>query len=96
MTSPAGANVPLGTQLTIYEVAELREQLSRELERADGLVLDAHELREVDSAGVQLLLHVAREARRQHKSLGLRAPTAPLREFLALLHVADELPEVGA
>lgn len=72
-------------ELTIYRAAELKPVL---LEAAAGEApaVDLSQVTEFDSAGLQLLLVAARQAQGQ---LRLLAPSAPVREVLAMLDMAD-------
>lgn len=74
-------------ELTIYRAAELKPVL---LEAAAGEkpAIDLSQVTEFDSAGLQLLLVAAREAQGQDKQLQLLAPSAPVREVLAMLDMA--------
>lgn len=75
-------------ELTIYRAAELKPVL---LEAAAGEApaVDLSQVTEFDSAGLQLLLVAAREAQGRGKPLQLLAPSAPVREVLAMLDMAD-------
>lgn len=73
----------LGAELTIYTVAETRERLLAALQAdaADDtdLVIDASAVREVDGAGVQLLLSLSQALAGRQRGLALAGPAAPLR-----------------
>jgi len=75
-------------ELTIYRAAELKPVL---LEAATGETpaVDLSQVTEFDSAGLQLLLVAAREAQGRDKPLQLLAPSAPVREVLAMLDMVD-------
>jgi len=71
---PAGARtgtLALGASLSIREVGECALQL-RALIAAGGCEIDARRLERVDTAGLQLLLAAALEARRRGSMLTLR------------------------
>jgi ABC-type transporter Mla MlaB component len=77
-TTPAGTRVgtrtgtlSLGSSLSIREVGQCAIQL-RALIAAGGREIDARRLESVDTAGLQLLLAAALEARRRGSVLTLR------------------------
>jgi len=60
----AGREVRIGSDLTIYTVAEWKETLLSELEGSPALAIDLSDVSELDTAGLQLLLFTGREAQR--------------------------------
>jgi len=75
-------------ELTIYSVAEARDQLGAALDRGPGLQLNLAGLEELDSAGVQLLVWIKQEARRRGKHLALTGHSPAVVEVFDLLQVA--------
>lgn len=86
----------LEPQLTIYEVAEVRERMMKTLESCEAWTLDAAAVQEADSAGLQLLVFLRNEALRQGRSFRLLAPSAAIQELLELFHLGSELEAVAA
>ena len=97
----------LPAELTIYSVAELRPQWLAAL--ADGVhsdrgdafdadvcVVDAAAVDQVDAAGVQLLLALARTLSGQQRSLRLVHVSGPLRNACEELGVATTLLAASA
>lgn len=87
----------LGPELTIPFAAATRDTLFDALHTqgaaAQGdLALDLSAVTEVDSAGLQLLLATRRSLAERGDALHLLAPSAPLREALAVLGLSHLLP----
>jgi len=77
-------------ELTIFEAAEARNRLREELAAGGDLQLDLSGIAELDTAGVQVLLWLKREAR----SRGAGVPFA--HHSPAVLEVFDRLNLAGA
>lgn len=90
----------LPPELTIYTVGELRSgwlawltdtAAGAPAETDDGWALEASSVDQVDAAGVQLLLSLARSLDAQSQALRLHRPSTPLVEACAALGLADWL-----
>jgi len=88
----------LPAELTIYTVGELRATwrgwLGATLANADPqetLVADADAVDQVDAAGVQLLMALAKALAAQGHRLQVHRPSAPLAQACQLLGVAPQL-----
>lgn len=78
--------------MTIFEVAELREQLSSALAAADEpLRVDLSGVEEIDTAGTQLLIALKRQALRDGKTLEYRLHSAAVLAAMDLLNLAGTL-----
>jgi len=75
-------------ELTIYSVAEARDQLGAALDRHPVLRLNLAAVEELDSAGVQLLVWIKQEARRRGRELALTGHSPAVVEVFDLLQVA--------
>ncbi len=83
--SATASLIRLDGELTIYRAAELKQSLLP-LPPGDGPVeIDLAEVTELDSAGLQLLLLVQRDALAAERPLRLLHPSAAVAEVLALL-----------
>ncbi|GAB6042414.1 STAS domain-containing protein [Endothiovibrio diazotrophicus] len=71
-------------ELTIFAAAELKQPLLDALNGAPGLTLDLSAVEELDTAGLQLLLLLAREARAAGTPFTLGPLSAASEEALAL------------
>lgn len=81
-------------ELSIYRAAELHPVLLAAAEQAgpdDGVELDLGAVVECDSAGVQLLLALARSLRERGGALRIGAASDSVRDVLALLGLEREL-----
>lgn len=74
--------------LTIYHAMEQKERLVAALEMADGLELDLSQVGEIDTAGLQLLILVKREAARRDKALSIVAHSPAVRQTLDFCNLA--------
>lgn len=55
-TPGQSATLAIEGELSIYRAAELKETLLKALEGAASLEIDLHDVSEIDSAGIQLLM----------------------------------------
>jgi anti-sigma B factor antagonist len=94
-TSPAeqissGSELRIESDLTIYTVVEWKETLLSALERSSALSIDLSAVRELDTAGLQLLLLAGREAQRAGKSITLVAPSTVVAEVVQLCNLDSQ------
>ncbi|HYE70253.1 MAG TPA: STAS domain-containing protein [Aquabacterium sp.] len=75
-------------ELTIYRASELKPLLLAALPGTGPIELDLGEVTEVDTAGVQLLMLLRREALAQGRALRLRRPSPAVAEAFELLDLA--------
>ena len=78
-------------ELCIFHAAEIKQCVLESLSTDDSLELDLSGVNEIDTAGVQLLLFVQREARRLGKTLNLVRPSELVSETLKLLNLEAAL-----
>jgi len=74
-------------ELTIYSAGDIKPQLLRALNDCRELEINLAAVSELDSAGLQLLYLLKREARAAHKELRLVAHSAATLEVLELLRM---------
>jgi anti-sigma B factor antagonist len=88
--SPARAKrIVLEGNLTIYEAAALKDKVLSALQGSTGLELDVSQVPEIDTAGVQLLVLLQREARAAGKPLRLVGSNQLIGEVFSLLSLGD-------
>ncbi|EJN34237.1 anti-anti-sigma regulatory factor (antagonist of anti-sigma factor) [Pseudomonas sp. GM78] len=78
-------------ELNIYSAATLRQELLQALEPHSQLLIDLAGIEDFDTAGVQLLLVLEREAVRQEKVVNFVRHSAVVWEVLELLNLVAEL-----
>ena len=78
-------------ELNIFHGARLRDELLSLLAEHADLELDLADVVDCDSCGIQLLLLLKREARRQDKRLALVNHSACVAEVIELLNLGMEL-----
>ena len=83
----------LDGELTIYRAAELKPLLLATLPGTGPILLDLAEVTEVDSAGVQLLLLLRREALAAGRTLQLLNPSLAVAEAFELLDLGARFDE---
>lgn len=71
-------------EFTIYRVAEYQRQWLDSLMQSEALALDLSCVTEMDSAGVQVLMLLQREAQLTQKKLRLVAPSKAVNDLLNL------------
>jgi len=74
--------------LTIYHALEQKQQLISALDGIDSLELDLSHVGEMDTAGLQLLILVKREAGRLNKQLSIVAHSPVVRQTLDFCNLA--------
>jgi ABC-type transporter Mla MlaB component len=72
---------------TIYEAAAAKLRLLGELDHAERLEVDLAGVAEIDTAGVQLLLLLKREAARQAKPLSFQGHSRPVLSIIDLYNM---------
>lgn len=77
--------------LVIQNVAEWKDRFVAQLATGRMPDLDAGLLKDVDTAGLQLLLAVANETEKQGSQLNWSATSAELRDFARVLGVCEHL-----
>ena len=81
----------LTEDLTIYNALEHKRVLLEALARVDELELDLLPVNEIDTAGMQLLILLKREALRLGKSVNIVAHSQSVRELIDFCNLATEL-----
>lgn len=84
--------ITLEQECTIYQAAQLRQQLADALMAADSLQLDLSAIDDMDCSAAQILLWLTGEARRLDKPLQLQRLSAAARELLTMLGLLLLLP----
>ena len=74
--------VALHEDMTIYHALEQKQQLMSALETSESLELDLAQVGEIDTAGLQLLILVKREAARAKKTLKIVAHSPAVRQTI--------------
>lgn len=88
---PASQTLPLADDLTIYHALELKQKLLDALAANDELELDLSQVNEIDTAGLQLLLLLKKEAQRAGKRAVIVAHSQAVRSLIDFCHLAGEL-----
>lgn len=81
----------LTEDLTIYHALEQKAALLDALAATDELELDLAQVEEIDSAGLQLLILLKKEAQRAGKRLAIVTPSPPVSALIDFCHLAAEL-----
>lgn len=87
-TSPPLA---LTQDLTIYHALEQKNALLDALSSTDDLELDLMHVSEIDTAGLQLLILLKKEAQRSGKRISIVAHSQPVRAVIDFCNLAAEL-----
>lgn len=80
--------VQISGELSIYSVVELKQELLGYLQQSQEMELNLMQVEELDTAGIQLLMLLKREARQEDKTLKLVSHSAATLEVLELLKLA--------
>jgi anti-sigma B factor antagonist len=81
----------LSEDLTIYHALEQKNQLLDALSSADELELDLLKVGEIDTAGLQLLILLKKEAVRSGKRVSIVAHSQAVRTVIDFCNLAAEL-----
>lgn len=76
--------------LTVYEVAELREELISALEKKNGIMLDLSKVTDVDTTGIQLLCSAYRTAKDAKKTFTIMGANDSFREAISRIGLNSE------
>jgi anti-anti-sigma factor len=76
--------VSIEGELSIYRAAELKAHLLAAVESGDAVELDLSKVTELDSAGLQLVLLTAREAKSAGRRFAITARSPQVDEVLQL------------
>ena len=85
-----GCKVTIDGELTIYQAAEVCEKLKQQLEQCAAMEIDLQSITEIDTAGVQILLALKRDAVGMDKAVGIVMHSEPVVEAFELMNVAHE------
>ncbi|MDC7718095.1 STAS domain-containing protein [Vogesella sp. DC21W] len=88
------STIKLDEECTIYQAAQLRQQLADALMASDSLTVDLSAVGEMDSSAAQVLLWLHSEATRLQKTLALVQLSAAARELFTMLGLLIYLPIV--
>lgn len=80
-------SVSLGEELTIYQALDLYSELERRLHQGPALDLDLSAVREVDSAGLQVLIRLREMARAENKPMRLSRHSPAILEAFELFNL---------
>ena len=89
MTSPR--RLVLDDDLTIYHALEQKHRLLDALGSTDELELDLMQVGDIDTAGLQLLILLKKEAQRTGKRLAIVAHSQAVRAVIDFCNLAAEL-----
>ena len=81
----------LTEDLTIYHALEQKTALLDELAQSDELELDLLQVSEIDTAGLQLLILLKKEALRAGKQVSIVAHSQAVRSVIDFCNLATEL-----
>ena len=87
---PTTHRLTIAEELTIYHALEQKAQLLDALAQADELELDLAQVGEIDSAGLQLLILLKKEAQRAGKRVAIVAHSQPVRAAIDFCKLAAE------
>ncbi|BBL58438.1 STAS domain-containing protein [Methylomonas koyamae] len=85
---PGSVHLAIDGDITIYNVAELRQALSAYLDTVKEIQLDLAGVAEIDGAGVQLLMFLKQEALAKGGELSLARHSEAVVEVLELLNLS--------
>lgn len=97
MSGPSGSPLVLDGELTVQVAADLKALFLAAIDSGDGdLEVDLSAVSELDTAGLQLLLMLQRQADRRGRTLRLVDPSLAVQEVLALARLDLGLEPITA
>lgn len=93
--SATGTTETVVGELTIHTAAEQRARLVAALEAADGLALDLAQVTELDTAGLQILILLRREAAAAGKPFSLAGHPPGVLDVFALANRSAQLADLS-
>jgi anti-anti-sigma factor len=93
---PRSSVLALAGDLTIHEAQELKSVLVRFVTESKAPEIDLLNVTAIDTAGLQLLLLIGREATRTGKTLKWLGFSLAVEELLELLNLSDQLGRPAA
>ncbi len=87
-TTDGAAHLMLDGPMTIYNAAEIKNQLVHGLEAAPILQLDLSHVTEIDTAGFQLLIMAKREALRRKSEMRIVAHSPAVQDVIEFFNMA--------
>lgn len=88
---PTSQRIALPQDMTIYNAMEQKQTLLEALAGTEDLELDLSGVAEIDTAGLQLLLLVKREAQRLNKRVAIVAHSQAVQSVIEFCNIAAEL-----
>jgi anti-anti-sigma factor len=84
-------------EMTLPHVSALKTALLAALTESPALEVDLNEVKEIDSAGLQLLLFIKQEAETNHQPICLVSPSAVVTDLLKLYRLTTvfESPQMA-
>lgn len=89
----AADRIAIGEDMTIYNALTQKQALVEALTATDKLEIDLSGVREIDTAGFQLLMLVKKEAHRLGKQAHIVAHSEAVRELIDFYHMAAEFSD---
>lgn len=75
--------------MTIYNVSSQFEQLSALLEQHEELEIDLSKVHEIDTSGIQLLVHLKNKSRSNNKKLSLKNHSEQVIEVFVMYDISS-------
>jgi anti-sigma B factor antagonist len=85
-----GCKITIEGEMTIYQAAELHEKFKKQLAACDSIEVDLQLVTEIDTAGLQILLALKREANEAGKAVTMIMHSEPVVEVFELLNIVHE------
>ncbi|MFB0934437.1 MAG: STAS domain-containing protein [Propionivibrio sp.] len=81
----------LAKDMTIYNALDQKQELLDALSSSDDVELDLSQVGEIDTAGLQLLILMKKEAQRAGKRVVIVAHSQPVRSLIDFCNLAADL-----
>jgi len=81
-------HLTVSDDLTIYHALDLKQQLIAALHDSEAIELDLSHVREIDTAGLQVLILLKREASQQHKDVLISACSPAVHQTISFCNLS--------
>lgn len=92
-TQKGKCKVKIEGDMTIYTALEMKEKLLEPIEKCKSMELELSQVQDIDTAGIQLLGLLKREAVARDINLEFKNHSTTVQDVFALYHVTEQLDQ---
>ncbi len=81
----------INEDLTIYNIDEVKKEINEKIEKVDTLEIDLENVEEIDSSGIQLLIALKNEFKKNNKKIIFSALSGPVNKIIDCYGINDSI-----